>query len=70
MKKNNKKGSCAQPIIECFSKLEDPRVVGRIHHKLIDIIVIAICAIISGAKFWSQVAIYGRKREQWLRQFL
>jgi len=70
MKKNNKRSTSAQPIIECFSKLEDPRVVGRVNHKLIDIIVIAICAIISGAKFWTQVAIFGKKREKWLRQFL
>jgi hypothetical protein len=34
---------------EHFSIVTDPRVVGRSDHKLIDIITIALCGIISGA---------------------
>jgi predicted transposase YbfD/YdcC len=70
MKKHKQRIAIAQPLFECFSELKDPRVVGRTDHKLIDIIAISICAIISGAKFWNQVALFGRTREKWLKQFL
>lgn len=70
MKKNNKRSCCAQPIISCFSHLKDPRVVGRTEHKLIDIIVIAICAIICGATEWKQICAFGNLRKNWLKDFL
>lgn len=70
MSKNKQRICSAQPIIESFSELEDPRVVGRIDHKLIDIIVIAVCAILCGAQFWNQVALFGKTRETWFKQFL
>lgn len=57
-------------IGETFADLEDPRVEGRTAHKLQDIIVIAICAIICGADGWAAVEIFGETREKWLRQFL
>lgn len=59
-----------QPIINAFKNLKDPRVQGRCDHKLIDIIVITFCAIISGAKYWEQIEEFGRQREPWFRQFL
>lgn len=53
-----------------FSKLEDPRAEHLVDHKLIDIIIIAICAVISGAETWTDIALFGQEREEWLRQFL
>lgn len=57
-------------IQQVFADLEDPRVVGRTAHKLIDIIVIAICATICGAEGWVEVELFGEAKEAWLRQFL
>ena len=59
-----------QVLLNHFSKLKDPRVRGRTLHKLIDIIVITICAIICGAEEWAQVAEFGMQRKEWLKQFL
>jgi len=39
----------ALSLQEAFSSLEDPRVEKRKRHMLIDIIVLTICAVISGA---------------------
>ena len=39
-------------------------------HQLMDIVIIAICAIVSGADHWTEVETFGRARETWLRQFL
>ncbi|GIW82870.1 MAG: putative transposase YncI [Gemmatales bacterium] len=35
-----------------------------------DIITIAICAVIAGASNWKQIEAFGRQRERWLRRFL
>lgn len=53
-----------------FGDLEDPRhALGR-RHQLLDIIATAICAILSGADTWVDVAAYGRAKEAWLGTFL
>ena len=57
-------------IEEHFSDITDPRVVGRSDHKLLDIIVIAICAVICGAEGWTDVEQFGEVKEKWLRQYL
>ena len=56
-------------ISEHFSSVDDPRH-HNIQHKLIDIIIIAICAIICGAESWTQVSEYGRSKHDWFKQFL
>ncbi len=43
---------------EHFGGLEDPRVEHLTEHKLLDIITIALCAIISGAETWKDMAPY------------
>ncbi len=53
-----------------FGELADPRVQGRIDHRLIDIIIIAICAVICGANSWSEIETYGKAKIGWLRRFL
>ena len=53
-----------------FGELSDPRVQGRVEHRLIDIIIIAICAVICGANSWSEVETYGKAKIGWLRRFL
>jgi predicted transposase YbfD/YdcC len=57
-------------ITQHFAKLPDPRVKRRRRHELLDIIVIAICGIICGCKAWDEIAIYGRKKKDWLQTFL
>lgn len=53
-----------------FGDMPDPRVTGRCDHKLIDIIIVAICAVLSGAETWDEVELFGEEREGWLKQFL
>jgi predicted transposase YbfD/YdcC len=57
-------------IEEHFGKLEDPRIERNKLHKLLDIIVIAICGVICGADNWVDIEIFGKKKKRWLRQFL
>src|SRR3954452_23555346 len=53
-----------------FAKLQDPRRAHRRLHRLQDILVIALCAVIAGAQDWQQIVTFGRKRLDWLRGFL
>ncbi len=57
-------------ISACFGALEDPRVEGRCTYPLIEIITIAICAVIAGSDTWTEVETFGKSKEAWLRQWL
>lgn len=59
-----------EAIEEHFSKVADPRKDRTKDHKLIDIIAIAICAVICGAEGWVDMELYGKSKEPWLRTFL
>jgi predicted transposase YbfD/YdcC len=53
-----------------FRKLKDPRLHRRRRHLLLDIIVIAICAVISDCDTWEDIGLFAKKRADWLRRFL
>ena len=55
---------------EHFGDLPDPRIDRTKQHKLIDIVVIAICAVICGADDWVEVAMFGEAKEVWFRTIL
>jgi len=57
-------------LIECFTSVPDPRIERCQRHKLIDIIVISLCAVICGAEGPTEMETFGQAKEQWLRQFL
>jgi predicted transposase YbfD/YdcC len=50
--------------------LTEPRHERTREHKLLDILVIAICAVICGADNWEDVADFGRAKIEWLKTFL
>lgn len=49
----------------CFGELPDPRVVSRWGHKLIDIPLIAVCAVICGADGWTGMETFGKAKSGW-----
>lgn len=57
-------------IREHFGTIADPRVDRTKLHALIDIIVIAICAVVCGAEDWPDVEAFGNAKETWLKQYL
>jgi len=57
-------------IEKCFGELQDPRVRGRCDHKLMDIIMIAICGVLCGAESWVGIETVGKAKESWFRAFL
>ncbi len=47
-------------IIDHFSTLKDPRIERHKQHKLIDIIVLTLSAIASGADGWEAIEDFGK----------
>ena len=57
-------------LAACFTGLEDPRETRRCDHQLVDILVIAVCAVIACAESWEDIELYGRSKQAWLETFL
>jgi hypothetical protein len=57
-------------LTACFDGLVDPRVTRRCDHRLIDILVIAVSAVIACAESWEDIELYGRSKQAWLKTFL
>ena len=57
-------------LAACFVGLDDPRASSRCDHQLIDILVIAVCAVIACAESWEDIELYGRSKQAWLKTFL
>lgn len=60
----------ALSLTRYFKRLRDPRRHHLKRHGLMDVIAIAICAVIAGANDWQQVVTFARGRRAWLKQFL
>jgi hypothetical protein len=59
-----------EALISEFGSIEDPRCAWKVEHKLLDILVIAVCAVIGEAESFEDIALYGRCKHAWLAQFL
>jgi predicted transposase YbfD/YdcC len=57
-------------LITQLETIEDPRCAWKVEHKLIDILVIAVCAVLGEAESFEDIALYGRCKHAWLKQFL
>jgi predicted transposase YbfD/YdcC len=63
-------GTPSVAISDHFADLEDPRIDRTKLHQLLDIIIIAICAVICGADTWVDVEEFGNAKIDWFRTFL
>src|SRR5216110_3534290 len=53
-----------------FAAVQDPRIERTKLHKLLDIIIIAICGVICGAEAWAEIEEFGKEKEEWLKTIL
>ncbi len=60
----------AQTLATIFAAVEDPRIERTKRHKLLDILLIALCGVICGAEGWAEIEEFGRTKEAWLQSFL
>ena len=59
-----------EALISEFEAIEDPRCDWKVEHRLVDILVIAVCAVVGEAESFEDIALYGRCKQDWLRRFL
>lgn len=60
-----------QCLLELMSIIPDPRAQDdRLRHKLIDILVITVCGVLSGCESFGEIEDYACTHEDWLREFL
>ena len=57
-------------LLRIFGEVEDPRVERTKLHRLPDILVITLCAVICGADTWMEIELFGQAKLDWLRTFL
>lgn len=57
-------------FLRFFSDVPDPRTGNHVTHKLHDLIVIAVLAVICGADGWVQIQLWGECKKKWLCTFL
>jgi predicted transposase YbfD/YdcC len=53
-----------------LESLTDPRVNRSKRHKLVDILVIALCGFLAGCEGWVDVELFGISKRKWLEKFL
>jgi len=56
-------------LLDHFASLEDPRVESNQRHALLDIVLLTVCAVVSGADGWEAIEDFGREKLEWLRRF-
>ena len=58
------------PFVKHFSTITDPRIERQKLHKLTDILVITLCAVICGADSWENIETFGNAKLEWFKKFL
>jgi predicted transposase YbfD/YdcC len=57
-------------IVTHFQSLEDPRIARTKKHNLLDILVIALCTLLTGGEGFQDMELFGRSKRAWLQTFL
>jgi predicted transposase YbfD/YdcC len=60
----------AASLVKHFEGLADPRTGNAKAHLFLEILIIAILAVICGADGWSDVELFGKNKKAWLKTFL
>src|SRR5436305_3311647 len=59
-----------EALIAASETIEDRRCEWKVEHRLLDILVIAVCAVLGEAESFEDIALYGRCKRPWLEGFL
>lgn len=70
MSAKNNQDQTHRTLIECFQEMEDPRVDRTRDHKLIDILVIGLCSMITVGENFTDMEDFGKAKHEWLKTFL
>lgn len=57
-------------LLDHLGQVPDPRVKRAQHHDFLDILAIALCAVIARADHWTEVVQFGQVKVDWFGRFL
>lgn len=57
-------------LVGCMEEVPDPRAPYNQKHKILDIIVIAVTAILCGMDTWNEIEYWAKSKREWLGSFL
>ena len=57
-------------ILEMIDDISDPRMEGKVRHKLSTIIFVALCGVLCGCESWSDIRDYCKVKRDWLSQYV
>ncbi len=57
-------------LLNQLSIIRDPRQPRKVHHNLVDVLFLAITAVISGCEGWEEIEDFGNDKLDWLRKYL
>lgn len=57
-------------VLDFIEEIPDPRMEGKIRHKLSAIIFVALCGVLSGCESWSDIKDYCRIKKDWLSKYV
>ena len=60
----------ALDLATIFAAVEDPRIERTKLHRLVDILMIAVCGVICGAEGWVEIEEFGKAKEAWFGSWL
>ncbi len=69
-KKIDHKGLGRLVFLQYFEPVEDPRQAAKVLYPFEEILLLVLCAVITGADNWTSIALYGQKKLDVLRRFL
>jgi predicted transposase YbfD/YdcC len=67
---NKKRLPRPRPLVEYFEELSDPRIDRTRQHKLVDILVIGLCSLLTGGEGFSDMEVFGKAKQGRLKTLL
>jgi len=51
-----------------FETIRDSRQAGKVKHSMLEVIIMTICAVVSGCEHWEDIADFCKVKETWFRE--
>jgi predicted transposase YbfD/YdcC len=57
-------------LVECLGAIDDPRMDRTRRHKLVDVLAIGLCSMLTGGEGFNDMQMFGEIKRDWLKTFL
>lgn len=57
-------------LVDVWVGVRDPRQAKKVEHDLVELLVVAVCAVLSGADTFVEIEVWAKEKLDWLRKYL